>query len=58
MTTGQIVGDVDSIPMILRMSFCQPTNFQALSSTRTMPMPMTRPSAIERARPLRPGICR
>jgi hypothetical protein len=57
-TTGQIVGDVGGIPIRPRMSFCQPTNFHALTFRTNRPTPTTTPRAIERARPLSPGICR
>ena len=58
MTTGQIVGDVGSIPKVRRMSFCQPTSRHALSTAPRSPRPTRIAMTTLRTRPRSPGIPR
>ena len=57
-TTGQIRGDVDGIPNMARISFCQPTRRQPFHTAPHAPTPTSTQSATVRARPRRPGMPR
>ena len=56
--TGQDVGLTGSIPNSSRMSFCQPTCFQAPCSVIQMMSATRTPRTIVRARPRSLGISR